>query len=92
MIGESLAYDDFIKFYTNLTGREYTDKFYLFGRTFYIHIKKELIRILNLSLMAYYASNRNDLIEEEFKNLYFSIYEDTFAIEIQTTMENFDAV
>lgn len=92
LINEISASDDFIKFYTKLTDMNYTDNFYLFGSTFHIDIKNELICILRFGLMMYNIVNRYDQIKNDFKNLYFSLYEDRFTIEIQTIMEHFDSV
>src|SRR5437899_2076252 len=78
MINEISASDDFIKFYAKLTSRNYKDNFYLFGRASNIDINQELIRILNLALVAYNIINKYDQINEDFKNLYFSLYEDRF--------------
>ena len=91
LIDETLASGDFKKFYANLTSRDYMDKFYLFGRMINIDTEKEIIRILDFSLKTciYLAtSNRVDQTKNDFRNLYYSLYEDKFIIKVDIVLKN----
>jgi hypothetical protein len=69
--------------------------FYRYGKRFCIDVKEELKHFLDVSLKMYKAENVLELIQEEFKNLYFSIYADKFTIEVNTIVNiiinNFDS-
>lgn len=90
---EILPSDDFVVLYNELTGERHIDNFYLFGKSFHIHIKGRLIRIVNLSLMMYeHTLTVYEVIQEEFDDLYFSLYEDKFTVKIVTLMKNLSSV
>ena len=36
--------------------------------------------------------NKFDLIEEKFKDLYYSVYAEKFSIEVETVIDNLDSV
>jgi hypothetical protein len=82
----SVSFNEFRKEF--ISGEPRND-FYLYGIHFCININEELKRILNLSLMMYRADNILELTQTEFKNLYFSIYEDKFTVKVNTIVKNF---
>jgi hypothetical protein len=85
------SFNDFNQFYSQITSGQYRENYSLFGKEFHVDIKDSLLYILNLSLMMYETINRFDLIEERFKDLYYSVYAEKFSIEVETIIENLDS-